>query len=318
MVKEVEPNSRIGFYLAIILVSAALLFISDGGLTGDAIIGKDYIGDVSGAWDIVGTSDERDCGEGIKEEKEVITISQLNDKITISSKRYTLKGQIKGNKFDLAGSYPEDKGITHVSYVGGVLSADCNSLSLTGNWTWVSNSKSKSCKGPTEVKGTRQNPIGCQVPIICKEDWSCGQWNACSNGKQTRTCTDSNSCNTFEQKPVEEQRCEEEVVPAPRERAAPRLDYTFVILLFVLILIVAAVIYLLVKISGKRGKLIKQMRETIGNIHESVERGDKASALEAYNNLTNQFVKFKPHLKEEDIKRIYDESVSAYEEIMKL
>ncbi len=30
---------------------------------------------------------------------------------------------------------------------------------------------------------------------ICSSNWSCGAWGTCSGGTQTRTCTDSNSCN---------------------------------------------------------------------------------------------------------------------------
>ncbi len=41
----------------------------------------------------------------------------------------------------------------------------------------------------------------------CNESWSCTDWSSCSGGTQTRTCTDSNSCGTTEDKPVESQSC---------------------------------------------------------------------------------------------------------------
>jgi len=46
----------------------------------------------------------------------------------------------------------------------------------------------------------------------CIPDWSCTDWTDCSNGIQTRTCTDSNSCGTTAGKPSESQTCS---VPPP-------------------------------------------------------------------------------------------------------
>ncbi len=41
----------------------------------------------------------------------------------------------------------------------------------------------------------------------CSESWSCTDWSACSDGIQTRTCTDLNSCGTANSKPAESQSC---------------------------------------------------------------------------------------------------------------
>ncbi|MFH1256897.1 MAG: PKD domain-containing protein [Candidatus Diapherotrites archaeon] len=41
----------------------------------------------------------------------------------------------------------------------------------------------------------------------CTENWSCTQWSSCSNGTQTRTCTDSAGCGTTTNKPAETQSC---------------------------------------------------------------------------------------------------------------
>lgn len=42
----------------------------------------------------------------------------------------------------------------------------------------------------------------------CTENWNCGDWSSCSEqGSQTRTCTDSNSCGTTENKPTTTQNC---------------------------------------------------------------------------------------------------------------
>jgi len=36
----------------------------------------------------------------------------------------------------------------------------------------------------------------------CIEDWTCGPWNSCFNGQQTRECVDRNGCDTDEYRPV--------------------------------------------------------------------------------------------------------------------
>ncbi|MDO8667745.1 MAG: hypothetical protein Q7K35_01450 [bacterium] len=42
---------------------------------------------------------------------------------------------------------------------------------------------------------------------LTTENWSCGNWSACSAGQQTRTCIDANSCGTTANKPTEAQDC---------------------------------------------------------------------------------------------------------------
>jgi len=41
----------------------------------------------------------------------------------------------------------------------------------------------------------------------CTPSWSCGAWSTCSGGTQTRTCTDSESCGTTQNKPAVSQSC---------------------------------------------------------------------------------------------------------------
>jgi len=42
----------------------------------------------------------------------------------------------------------------------------------------------------------------------CEESWMCSNWSECRiDGFQNRTCTDKNSCGTFENKPPEAQKC---------------------------------------------------------------------------------------------------------------
>ena len=41
----------------------------------------------------------------------------------------------------------------------------------------------------------------------CTENWTCGNWGSCVNNQQTRTCTDSNSCGTTNNRPPLTQTC---------------------------------------------------------------------------------------------------------------
>lgn len=45
---------------------------------------------------------------------------------------------------------------------------------------------------------------------ICVEDWDCGEWSDCISKKQNRTCEDLANCGKNEDKPEEEQSCEED------------------------------------------------------------------------------------------------------------
>lgn len=47
---------------------------------------------------------------------------------------------------------------------------------------------------------------------ICIENWSCVSWGPCVSGQQSRTCSDLNSCGTAEDKPVEQQSCQPQVI----------------------------------------------------------------------------------------------------------
>lgn len=46
----------------------------------------------------------------------------------------------------------------------------------------------------------------------CSENWSCGDWSACINTVQTRTCTDLNACGTTLSRPPQSQACEDPIV----------------------------------------------------------------------------------------------------------
>jgi len=41
----------------------------------------------------------------------------------------------------------------------------------------------------------------------CQENWACSEWSGCVNGTASRTCTDSNECNTTKSKPEKTKLC---------------------------------------------------------------------------------------------------------------
>ena len=42
---------------------------------------------------------------------------------------------------------------------------------------------------------------------VCYEEWECGEWSACANEIQTRTCTDIKKCGTIKNKPIISEAC---------------------------------------------------------------------------------------------------------------
>lgn len=49
-----------------------------------------------------------------------------------------------------------------------------------------------------------------QTCDYCTPNWNCADWSECSNGEQTRTCSDTNSCGEAAGKPSETRSCTEE------------------------------------------------------------------------------------------------------------
>lgn len=55
----------------------------------------------------------------------------------------------------------------------------------------------------------------------CVENWTCSDWNACDNGNQTRTCSDSKKCGTTKLKPVLQRECSVEGASGDEGIGAP-------------------------------------------------------------------------------------------------
>lgn len=49
--------------------------------------------------------------------------------------------------------------------------------------------------------------------IPCDESWQCGEWGACTNSQQNRTCIDTNACGTTDERPNIMQPCIEPCIP---------------------------------------------------------------------------------------------------------
>lgn len=59
------------------------------------------------------------------------------------------------------------------------------------------------------------------LPRACVPNWLCSDWTACLNSQQTKTCTDTNGCNTDLGKPTTGQVCTMPPAPAPDTGGAP-------------------------------------------------------------------------------------------------
>jgi len=94
--------------------------------------------------------------------------------------------------------------------------------------------------------------------VTCTESWTCGDWSACANSQQTRTCTDANSCGTTTSKPSESQSCTvnkgETTVTAPVQTSI----LTTVIVIVVVIIACVFIFLQRAKISYYLGKISKK------------------------------------------------------------
>lgn len=59
----------------------------------------------------------------------------------------------------------------------------------------------------SQTNTNQTNTTNQTINETCIEDWQCGSWSSCVNEQQTRTCTDSNNCNTTINKSVTSQNC---------------------------------------------------------------------------------------------------------------
>jgi hypothetical protein len=79
---------------------------------------------------------------------------------------------------------------------------------LVNNVTWTNLTELQNITSQIEVV-TGGNCTGEETNTTsCTESWDCESWSECDDESQTRTCTDSNSCGTEENKPTTSRSCE--------------------------------------------------------------------------------------------------------------
>jgi len=94
----------------------------------------------------------------------------------------------------------------------------------------------------------------------CTEQWACTDWSSCTDGLQTRSCTDANACGTDNNKPIESQPCSTvtgETTSAPGQQAG--LGITGLItgnptIMGAIVVIVLVIIYILWRSMKKKKK----------------------------------------------------------------
>ncbi|MCH8330400.1 MAG: bifunctional 3-deoxy-7-phosphoheptulonate synthase/chorismate mutase type II, partial [Bacteroidetes bacterium] len=204
---------QVPFALTIIavFVLVAMFPIETAGLTGYAIAGIDYLGDLSGEWEFREDIVEfevfgEDCGEKYSNTAKVV-IKQSGDKLTIISPSHVSTGRITDNKLELEGKLIEGGELTEVSYTGLIVSQNCNFFHGEGTSAFAD--EYGACLGTASIIANRLTGDGCGVaekpvaepiasPVTCEENWICEEWGECVEGDQTRRCADANVCGTTE------------------------------------------------------------------------------------------------------------------------
>jgi hypothetical protein len=92
--------------------------------------------------------------------------------------------------------------------------SDQSAVSNLNNWASFAETGGVTVSNFTLGAGS---PAPAPTPT-CTPNWSCGSWGTCSNGQQTRTCTDSNNCGVTTGRPAITQSC---TTPTPTPTPTP-------------------------------------------------------------------------------------------------
>jgi len=82
---------------------------------------------------------------------------------------------------------------------------------------------------------------------FCEPNWKCSGWSACENSLMTRTCYDSNYCDYFYNKPIEETGCE---IPSKVFIEENKFNYSFV--LFGSLITLALIVTLIIIVARRK------------------------------------------------------------------
>jgi len=310
--------------LSILIVASILLFNSQPEIS---LFGKataiNFIGDIGGDWEMteILLTDSRNEVAG-QETIYIANINQANNdiKVYVEDSQFETRGEMNlegiliENELNLKGSFEDGTGIAELIFTSIKVGKDCNTFSGTGSWKYKGGKEY--CEGDVSLSGKRLDPIGCgRLP--CNEKWECSEWGTCINGTQIRTCDDINECGTLKDKPEENRAC---TVPIDSERAvrpAPTFSYAMIGLVFVGLLLIAAIVYILIILINKKKRLASDLDYLIEKSYSSLNARDKFSALEFYRQLTEKFELYKGKIAKKDVERIYNEAVELHKEILK-
>jgi hypothetical protein len=132
-----------------------------------------------------------------------------------------------------------------------------------------------SCPTESTTETVSQN-----VPVTCTPSWICSGWGVCTDGIQTRTCTDSNNCGS--EAPAQSQSCAEEtptqkksflstvgsVITAPVSFVFSNKTRAFI---FSGLVVLIAGGFVLFKFVLKRKIVLPQFLKNIANLEEDAD-----------------------------------------------
>ncbi len=151
-----------------LVVIALSLTACGGGSSGGGGEIASPIGDVSGAWFVTETAKNHNCALDPGLKKHTLTVKQSGSSLTIiDDDGNSYSSTLNESKFSWTGSYEEDApdgtaGRNSLNPMSASVSASCNSLSGTANWTWsATDGSGYSCSGTTNFTASRATATGC-------------------------------------------------------------------------------------------------------------------------------------------------------------
>ena len=138
----------------------------------------------------------------------------------------------------------------------------------------------------------------------CEENWQCSEWSACSNGQQTKTCSDLKKCGTTTNRPALSQACE---VPAVIPPVVVPKSSAWIFYLVALGMALVALGYVV------RQKIIERMLvNRIGMMEHFVEIKDMENAKNVYRKL----IKTYQHATIKNERMYHDKIIGLYQKAL--
>jgi len=227
-------------------------------------------------------------------------------------------------------------------------------------------SSSQTCTSAPTTNTTTTPTTNITTPITaqCTPRWSCGDWGACIisprtsvSDFQTRSCVDSNKCETLQDKPSETKDCYEpdKIASAAKENiatdntpqksqpvassiptpsatsaasekqqaasaAAPQSESAFAVGMIVLIFmaaVIGGISYVIIRLLGRK-KLVSQLNEVLARASASLSLGDLKGAASNYAVLSEYFLTYRDKLPKKDLDRLQQEGLKVYNGIIKI